>query len=212
MVWPDYLQNAEVEEQEVNFADLGFQLTPMFRGLKVWMSLKYFGADAFRAAIDRSLDLARLAQARIEASQDLELLHPATLSVVCFRRRFTGVDDEDELARLNAALLQQLTESGAALLSSTRLHGCYALRICVVNHTSSGRDIEQVLEWIERAPVPRLTSAQPAEVYDRHPDLVQAWLERQTVDVPALRALPLFRDLTRGDARASGRQLQNYHA
>jgi selenocysteine lyase/cysteine desulfurase len=198
-ITPDYLKDAEVEEQEVNFADLGLQLTRMFRALKVWMSFKYFGVDAFRAAIDRSLDLARLAQARIEASQELELLNPATLSVVCFRRRFAGVDDEDQLARLNAALIQQLTDSGDALISSTRLHGRYALRLCVVNHTSSARDVEQVLEWIERASAPRLTPAQPAEAYDRHPDVVQPWIERQTADVSDLQALPLFQGLSDTD-------------
>jgi hypothetical protein len=163
------------------------------------MSFKYFGVGAFRAAIDRALDAARLAQARIEASQELELLNPASLSVVCFRRRFAGVDDEDELARLNAALLQQLTDSGEALISSTRLHGRYALRLCVVNHTSSARDVEQVLEWIERAPAPRQIPAQPVEAYDRHPGVVQPWLERQTVDVSALQALPLFQGLSDRD-------------
>jgi glutamate/tyrosine decarboxylase-like PLP-dependent enzyme len=49
---------------------------------------------AFRAAVDRCLDLALHAQARIEASSELELLSPASLGIVTFRRHPEGVDDE----------------------------------------------------------------------------------------------------------------------
>ena len=44
--------------QEVNFSDLGLQLTRSCRALKLWISIRYFGLAAFRAAIDTCLDLA----------------------------------------------------------------------------------------------------------------------------------------------------------
>ena len=128
---PDYLKDAAVEGGEVNFSDLGLQLTRGWRALKVWMSIQTLGLDAFRAAIDRCLDLAALAEERVRASDDLELMSPASLGIVCFRRRFDGVDDEDELAELNAALVARLEATGEALVSSTRLHGRYAIRLCI---------------------------------------------------------------------------------
>jgi hypothetical protein len=195
---PVYLQDIEAAEQQVNFAGLGLQLSRTSRAVKLWLSLKYFGVEAFRVAIDHSLDLARLAQTRIEASADLELLHPATLGVVCFRRRFAGVDDEDELARLNGRLLEELTDSGQALISSTRLRGRYALRLCVLNHTSRVCDVERVLDWIAQAPVPRTAAAEPV-VSDRHLDIHQPWLEHHPVHAADPRALALFRDLTDGE-------------
>ena len=70
----------------MNFSDYGLQLTRMSRAVKLWLSLSYFGVDAFRDAIDRCLDLARLAQAHVEDHPALELVLPATLGVVCFRR------------------------------------------------------------------------------------------------------------------------------
>ena len=151
-ITPDYLKDTEVLAREVNFADRGVQLSRMCRALKLWVSLKYFGVAAFRTAIDRSLDLAREAQARIEASDDLELLVPATLGVVCFRRRFESVDDEDELARLNAGLVEGLTASDEGHISSTRLRGRYALRMCVLNHTSTAGDVHRVLDWHRNLP------------------------------------------------------------
>jgi hypothetical protein len=197
-ITPDYLKDTEVLAREVNFADRGVQLSRMCRALKLWVSLKYFGVAAFRTAVDRSLDLAREAQARIEDSGELELLVPAALGVVCFRRRFEGVDDEDELARLNAGLVEGLTASDEGHISSTRLRGRYALRMCVLNHTSTSDDVHRVLDWIETSPAPRLEAPETtATLYDRHPDVRQpSWLGRRPADVGGLRNLPLFRDLT----------------
>ncbi len=198
-ITPDYLKDTEVLAREVNFADRGVQLSRMCRALKLWVSLKYFGVAAFRRAIDRSLDLAREAQARIENSSELELLVPATLGVVCFRRRFEGVDDEDELARLNAGLVEGLTASDEGHMSSTRLRGRYALRMCILNHTTTSDDVHRVLDWIEASPVPRVEGSESAAtLYDRHPDVRQpSWLGRRPADVGGLRNLPLFRDLTK---------------
>jgi aromatic-L-amino-acid decarboxylase len=196
-ITPDYLKDTEVLAREVNFADRGVQLSRMCRALKLWVSLKYFGVAAFRTAIDRSLDLAREAQARIENSGELELLVPATLGVVCFRRRFESVDDEDELARLNAGLVEGLTASDEGHISSTRLRGRYALRMCVLNHTSTSDDVHRVLDWIETSPAPRLEGSETAaNLYDRHPDVRQpSWLGRRPANVAGLRNLPLFREL-----------------
>ena len=197
-ITPDYLKDTEVAAREVNFADRGVQLSRMCRALKLWVSLKFFGVAAFRTAIDRSLDLAREAQARIEASDELELLVPATLGVVCFRRRFENVDDEDELARLNAGLVEGLTASDEGHISSTRLRGRYALRMCVLNHTSTVGDVHRVLDWIETSPPP--SSEDPETIaarFDRHPDVRQpSWLGRRPADVSELRDLPLFDGLT----------------
>src|SRR3712207_6087921 len=150
-VMPDYLQDTAVGGVEVNFADRGIQLTRSARALKLWISLQYFGVDAFRDAIDCSLDLAVAAEERIRASGELELLSPATLGVVCFRRRPAGLDEEGTLERLNADLDRRLAESGEGLVSSTRVDGRYALRLCVLNHRSGRVDVERVLGWLERA-------------------------------------------------------------
>ena len=83
---PDFLKDVEAVDREVNFSDLGLQLTRSCRALKLWISLRYFGVAAFRKAIDRCLDLALHAQSRIESSSELELMSPASLGVVTFRR------------------------------------------------------------------------------------------------------------------------------
>ena len=152
-IMPEYLQDTAVGGVEVNFADRGIQLTRESRAFKLWLSLKYFGVAAFREAIDRSLDLALLAEERVRASQELELLSPATLGIVCFRRRPPDLDEEGTLERLNADLDRRLAQSGEGMISSTRVDGRYALRLCVLNHRSRAEDVERVLSWLETAPV-----------------------------------------------------------
>ena len=57
-VLPEYLQDTEAEADELNFCEYGIQLTRRFRALKLWMSLKYFGRDAFEEALNRGIELA----------------------------------------------------------------------------------------------------------------------------------------------------------
>jgi aromatic-L-amino-acid/L-tryptophan decarboxylase len=199
-IQPAYLKDTEAAELEVNFSDLSVQLSRTSRALKLWMSLRYFGIDAFRAAIDRSIDLALFAQARIEASTELELLTPAKLGVVCFRRRPEGMD-EDRLERLNQQLAERLAASGQGLVSSTRLRGRFALRMCVLNHTSRTQDVERVLDWFEQAFVPPATAKPPTlpHPYDRDPPVAESWPNHRlagALDTARLRRLPLFQRLT----------------
>ncbi|TMJ98416.1 MAG: aminotransferase class V-fold PLP-dependent enzyme [Actinobacteria bacterium] len=152
-ILPDYLQDTAVDEGEINFADLGVQLTRSARGIKIWLSLKTFGVDAFRVAIDRSLDLAVLAEEWIRAAPELELISPAVLGIVCFRRRFQGVEDELELEQANAGLVRVLNRSGEGMISSTRLDGRYVLRLCMLNHRSGPEDVERILERLTETPL-----------------------------------------------------------
>jgi len=199
-IQPAYLKDTQAAELEVNFSDLSVQLSRTSRALKLWMSLRYFGIDAFRAAIDRSIDLALFAQARIEASTQLELLTPAKLGVICFRRHPEGMD-EDRLERLNQQLAERLAASGQGLVSSTRLRGRFALRMCVLNHTSRTQDVERVLDWFERAPLPPATAKPPTPppAYDRDPPVAESWPNHRLaggLDTARLRRLPLFQRLT----------------
>ncbi len=200
---PDYLKDLEIASREVNFADLGMQQSRMCRAIKVWMSLKYFGVENFRRAIDRAMDLAQRAQERIEASDEFELLCPVTLSVVCFRRRVPGTDDEAIHERVNRALLQGVEEDGQSWLSSTRLQGRYALRMCVVSHTTGPIHIDRVLDRLAAAPIDRLKPAAPnREEYDRHPSMQRGRsVEHPSapavpVERSALKSLPLFASLS----------------
>ena len=106
----------------VNFADRGLQLSRGFRALKVWVTMHTFGLNAFRACIQRNLELAEYAEGLIRSHPGLTLMAPATLGIVCFRREWPGCD-EAETERRGIALADELERGGTALVSTTRLAG-----------------------------------------------------------------------------------------
>jgi glutamate/tyrosine decarboxylase-like PLP-dependent enzyme len=158
-VLPDYLQDAAVgsgdaRERPVNFMDRGLQLTRSARALKVWMSLKYFGVGPFRRAIDDAIDFTLRAEHALLESGMFEILSPATLGIVCFRRVIdengNRITDEATLEQLNSRLTHDLAASGVALISSTRVRGRYALRFCILSHRTRWQDVATVIDWLRR--------------------------------------------------------------
>jgi glutamate/tyrosine decarboxylase-like PLP-dependent enzyme len=124
------------------FFDESMELSRRFRALKLWLSLRYHGAEAFRTAILADLrhasDLAR----QIEATAELEVLAPVGLSAVCFRYRAGAAGDLD---RLNAAILKRLIDRGRIYLSNASIAGHFALRACFVNHRTTDEDVAGIV-------------------------------------------------------------------
>ncbi|MGH7460800.1 MAG: pyridoxal phosphate-dependent decarboxylase family protein, partial [Longimicrobiales bacterium] len=144
---PHYLQDTAVEGREVNFGDRGYQLTRSARAVKVWLSIQYFGLQAFRTAIDHTLDLTVYAEQQLRARPEFEILSPASLGIVCFRRIWPGLDEAGHDAR-NHELTRQLADSGTGMISSTRIDGRYSLRVCILNHRTTAADIDEVVSFL----------------------------------------------------------------
>jgi aromatic-L-amino-acid/L-tryptophan decarboxylase len=141
---PEYLKDADTAEAEVNFCDLGPQLTREFRALKLWMSIQVFGMDAFRAAVSRGIALAELAERELRAAGRWEVVTPAQLSVLTFRAAVAGRTDE-ELNVLNGAIAHAMLDDGYAALSTTELHGRAVLRMCVTNPRATEDEIRETV-------------------------------------------------------------------
>jgi glutamate/tyrosine decarboxylase-like PLP-dependent enzyme len=147
---PEYLQDVTPNSDEVNFADNGLALTRRFRALKIWLSLKVLGVGWFRALVERSCGLAAYAEALIRQRPAFEVLHPRQLSVVTFRY-VGGATGAAALDRVNLAIQERLLAGGRAFLSSTRVGGRVALRLCFVNWQTTAADVDEVLALVERA-------------------------------------------------------------
>ena len=147
-IMPAYLQDAQWGPEHVNFCDRGLQLTRVFRALRVWLSVQRYGVAAHRAEIGRAIALARGAEARIRTAEELELLSPQSLGVVCFRYRGDGSVPEDALDHLNERIQDDIVQSGFAMMSSTRVKGCFSLRFCVLNYRTTEEDLARTLDRI----------------------------------------------------------------
>jgi glutamate/tyrosine decarboxylase-like PLP-dependent enzyme len=144
-IFPEYLKDVKAEGDNINFADYGEQLTRYNRAMKVWFSVNYFGLDAIRAAMQKTMDLARLAADLVRESAVLEALSPAQLGIFCFRVRPADMEDGAELDALNDRVLAAVLAEGKYFISTTRLEGRNSLRICVLGFRTSEEDVSGLI-------------------------------------------------------------------
>ena len=127
------------------FFEESIELSRRCRALKLWLSLRYHGLAAFRAAIRKDLDCAQRLAAAVASSPALELLAPVELSAVCFRHLVGKDASEEERNRFNLALLKRIVARGRVYLSNAMLHGKFCLRACIVNHLTKDSDIDAIV-------------------------------------------------------------------
>ncbi|HEY8209780.1 MAG TPA: aminotransferase class V-fold PLP-dependent enzyme [Myxococcaceae bacterium] len=121
------------------------ELSRRFRALKLWLSLRYHGVAAFRAAIRKDLDLAQRLASKVDATPELERLAPVPLSAVCFRWVGDRKLAESALEARNATLLSAVNARGRVYLSNARIGGHFALRACLTNHRTRPEDVDAVV-------------------------------------------------------------------
>jgi len=142
-----YVQDV-ADEGSLGFADLSPELSRDFRGLRLWLPLVLHGVSAFREQLGEKLALARWAYERLRDDPRFEVLVPPQLSVVAFRLRA----GEAAAERLSPELLRRVNARRRVFLSSTRIRGRYALRICVLSfRTHEDRVRDAVLALQEEA-------------------------------------------------------------
>jgi glutamate/tyrosine decarboxylase-like PLP-dependent enzyme len=102
--------------------------------------------------------LARRVAAQVEASENLELLAPARLNVICFRSHPPGLDDEQELDRLNRELGEAIVADGRILFGTTTYAGKTAFRPAISNWRTTEADADLIVAITEQL----LAERQPA--------------------------------------------------
>ena len=131
----------DTEGGEVDFRDRSVQLTRTSRALKLWLSIRIFGLAAFREAVAHGIALAEHAEALLRSRPGWEVVSPAQLAIVCFRREG---DDAHQ-----TAIAEAMVRDGFAAPSTTVLGGRVALRLCTINPRTTFDDIERTVERME---------------------------------------------------------------
>ena len=140
----EYLKIMEQSAEQPNFSDYGVQLTRGFRALKLWMSLKAFGVQAFREAIEIGIENALYTERLLRQSPDWEIITPASLGILTFRFVAKNLS-EDQLSQLNSDMANEMIMSGYAMLSPTVMRGKTVQRLCTINPRTSRADIETTI-------------------------------------------------------------------
>ena len=147
-IFPEYLQDTQGPDEEINFADYGVQLTRYFRALKLWMSFKVFGLSAFREAVVHGFRRAEAAEQIIRAMPDWEIVTPAQMAILSFRYAPPG-HTPAALDTLNLDLVAAVLDDGFAMLSTSILRGRVIIRLCPINPRTTEADLRQTLTRLD---------------------------------------------------------------
>ncbi len=146
---PEYLKTPDAAR---NLMDTGVQLGRRFRSLKLWMILRYFGAEGVRDRLRHHIRLAQEFASWVDAHPDFERLAPAPFSVVCFRAKPRGREwTEAELTQLNDAIMRRVNASGEVFISHTVLGGRFTIRVAIGNLQTTERHVARAWELVQQA-------------------------------------------------------------
>jgi aromatic-L-amino-acid decarboxylase len=143
-ILPEYLRNAASESGAViDYRDWQVPLGRRFRALKLWTTIRHYGAEGLRHHVREHVRLGRAFAGWVRADDRFELAAPAPLSLVCFRHR--GGD------AINQRILDRVNASGELFLTHTRLDGELVLRMAIGGTRTELRHVERAWAAIREA-------------------------------------------------------------
>jgi len=135
--------HSDDDEAEWNPSDYAIHLSRRPRGLAFWFSLVTNGTDAYAAAIDKGLDLARYAATKISQSNSLRLIREPELTTVLFVRN--DWHDADYRIRFRDLLNEQI-----AFLATSTWEGQVCGRLTFLHPDLPLVEIDRLVEELER--------------------------------------------------------------
>ncbi len=147
-IMPEYLKTG-VDDHVNNYRDWGIPLGRRFRALKLWFVIQSYGVEGLKNKVRHHLELTNYFVSLLDKRNDIELLVPVNLNVVCFRFN-PGKLDEEKLNIINEQLLKNLNKSGKLFMTHTKLKGKYTLRFVIAQNLVEKRHIDSAWEEITK--------------------------------------------------------------
>ncbi|MDQ3735441.1 MAG: pyridoxal-dependent decarboxylase [Actinomycetota bacterium] len=148
-ILPEYLRNeASDSGTVVDYRDWQIELGRRFRALKLWLVIRWYGADGLRAHIETHVAMAQELAAWVQADDRFEVVAPHPLALVCLRPIWPGHDPE-QADRLTMSVLESLNSTGQAYLTHTKVAGRAVIRVAIGAPTTTGDDVARVWELIQ---------------------------------------------------------------
>ncbi len=128
----------------INYFDYGPQLSRSWRALKVWLTLRYYGAQGMRTFFRQTLACARRLHQLVRESGDFEMVQPEPLLYIyAFRWAPPALRGDDaRLDVLNQQISDELQRRRIAFAMTTRIRGRVTQRLSICSHRTTPADIE----------------------------------------------------------------------
>jgi aromatic-L-amino-acid decarboxylase len=129
-ILPEYLKTFSMGKVK-DYRDWGIPMGRRFRALKLWFVIRNFGVSGIQEKLRYHISIAKDLESWINENADFEIMSKRLFNLVCFRYIPAGLNNEQEIDKLNEMLEKKLNESGKIFLTHTRVGGKYTLRMVV---------------------------------------------------------------------------------
>jgi glutamate/tyrosine decarboxylase-like PLP-dependent enzyme len=157
----------------LDYLEHGPQMSRGFRALKVWMSLKHYGAEGYRRLLSQNVQCAEHLDRLVRKSNDFEALHEPKLFLYCFRYapqelRSAALESSKKaeevntyLDWLNQQIADEIQLSGVAFIMTSKIRGRTVLRVSICSHRTTLKDIDLIFDKLKEIGN-RLLSKEPS--------------------------------------------------
>jgi aromatic-L-amino-acid decarboxylase len=127
------------------------QWSRRMNSLKLYLTLRVHGREAYEQHIDRQLNLAQQAAAWFQQSDLFELAAPQVLPILNFRLK--GIPEHD-LPAVHARLVDEVTRDGRRWISHTVVNNRSVMRMMIISYLTNESHIRELQETLVRAAHP----------------------------------------------------------
>jgi aromatic-L-amino-acid/L-tryptophan decarboxylase len=126
-----------------DFLNIGAQWSRRMNSLKLWLTLKTHGRQAYEDLINRQMELAR-GFAEWTLNSDLfELAAPQVLPVLNLRLRDPQIGPED-LVSLHSAIIEDVNRDGQRWISGAMVNGQSVIRTMIISYLTGQQHLEEL--------------------------------------------------------------------
>ncbi|CAL4996531.1 unnamed protein product [Urochloa decumbens] len=148
---PEYLKNDATDSGAVtDLKDMQVGVGRRFRGLKLWMVMRTYGAAKLQEHIRSDVAMAKMFEDAVRADDRFEVVVPRNFALVCFRIKPQGAMTEQDADEANHELMERLNRTGKAYLAHTAIGGKFVLRFAVGSSLQEERHVRSAWELIKK--------------------------------------------------------------
>jgi aromatic-L-amino-acid decarboxylase len=126
------------------------QWSRRMNSLKLWLTLRVHGRQAYEELVDQQLRLARQFAGWLKNSEHFELVLDPQLTIVNFRVRGMA---ESDVAAANAAIVDEVTRDGRRWISQTIAGGKNVIRMMIISYLTSEKQLYELEDALTVAAV-----------------------------------------------------------
>lgn len=129
-------------------AQYGPELSRGFPGLRVWLTVKLYGAAKYRAAVAEKRALAVWAAEQVAAIPGIVIDAAPQLSLFAFHMEGPGLETRAAQNAATVDLMERVTRRGRIMMTGATAEGRFLGRICVLSFRTRRADMETAVQQL----------------------------------------------------------------